>query len=222
MGSLYWQIDDCWPVASWSSIDYFGRWKALQYYARKFYNDLLISPTVQKGDLKLYVVSDRTKAVPAQIRVALMNLDGTVVKNIVRDVSVSPLTSRSYFDVKVEDLLKGADKKNAVLSCELLVDGKAVSTNDYFFVPFKELSFSKPAITSEAVPTRGGFSVKLSTDKFAKAVYLSIPDHDGFFSDNYFNLVPGREVTVEFHSRVPLSLKDFRERLQIRSVADAF
>jgi beta-mannosidase len=177
---------------------------------------------VQKGDLKLYVISDRTKAVPAQIRVTLMNLDGNPVKSIVRDVTVSPLTSRSYFDVKVEDLLKGTDKKNAVVYCELLVDGKAVSTHDYFFAPFKELSFSKPAITSEVVPTRSGFSVKLSTDNFAKAVYLSIPDRDGFFSDNYFNLVPGKEMTVEFHSRASLSLKEFRERLQIRSVVDAF
>ena len=72
------------------------------------------------------------------------------------------------------------------------------------------------------VPIRRGFSVKLSTDKFAKAVYLSVAEHDGFFSDNYFNLAPGRETTVEFHSRVPLSLKEFRERLGVRSVFDAF
>src|SRR5919206_2093841 len=75
MGSLYWQIDDCWPVASWSSIDYYGRWKALQYYARRFYNDLLVSPTMQNGYLKMFVVSDRPQAVPAKIRVTLMNFD---------------------------------------------------------------------------------------------------------------------------------------------------
>jgi beta-mannosidase len=222
MGSLYWQIDDCWPVASWSSIDYFGRWKALQYYARHFYNDLLISPTVQKGDLKLYVVSDRVKAVPAQINVSLMNFDGKVLKNFVRDVSVEPLTSQSYFDMKVDELLAGTNKKNVVVYCELLVNGKPVSTHDYFFAPFKELSFSKPSIASEVVPARAGFAVKLSTDKFAKAVYLAVPDHDGFFSDNYFDLVPGREMTVEFRSRAPLSLNELRRRLQIRSIFDAF
>ena len=62
----------------------------------------------------------------------------------------------------------------------------------------------------------------MSTDKFAKAVYLAVPDHDGFFSDNYFNLAPGREMTVEFRSRAPLSLEQFKKRLQIRSVFDAF
>src|ERR1041384_2001652 len=103
MGSLYWQINDCWPVASWSSIDYFGRWKALKYYARRFYNDLLISPSVQNGYLKMFVVSDRTKPVPAQIRVTLMNFEGATLKSFVRETTVAPLTSRSYFDLRVAE-----------------------------------------------------------------------------------------------------------------------
>ena len=222
MGSLYWQINDCWPVASWSSIDYFGRWKALQYYARRFYNDLLVSPTAQNGYFKLYVVSDRTRAVPAQIRVTLMNFDGTTLKSFTRDVIVAPLASRSYFDLRVPDLLDGTDGKNAVVYCELLVNGKVVSSHDYFLAPFKDLTFSKPTITPEVVRIRGGFRLKLTTDKFAKAVYLSVAEHDGMFSDNFFNLAPGREITVDYGSRSPLSLEQFRDRLQIRSVFDAF
>ncbi len=222
MGSLYWQIDDCWPVASWSSIDYYGRWKALQYYARRFYSDLLISPTSQNGYLKLFVVSDRPNAIPAKIKVTLMSLDGAALKSFVRDVEVAPLTSRSYFDLRVAELIEGADQKNVVVYCELLVNNKTVSSHDYFLAPFKELKLSKPTITSEVARTRTGFSIKISSDKFAKAVYLAVPEHDGFFSDNYFNLAPGREMTVEFHSRVPLSLEQFNQRLQIRSVFDAF
>ncbi len=222
MGSLYWQINDCWPVASWSSIDYFGRWKALQYYARRFYNDLLISPTVQKGYFKLFVVSDRVKPVPAKIRVTLMNFDGGVLKTFVRDANVEPLNSRSYFDLRVEELLGGTDGKNVVVYAELVMNDKVVSTHDYFFAPFKDLTFSKPTFNPEVRSIRGGFSVKLTTDKFAKAVYLSVADHDGFFSDNFFNLAPGREITVEFRSRDQLTLEQFKERLQIRSVFDAF
>jgi len=77
-------------------------------------------------------------------------------------------------------------------------------------------------INPEVTRVRGGFNVKLTTDKFAKAIYLSVADHDGFFSDNYFNLAPGKELTVEFRSREPLTLEQFKERLQIRSVFDAF
>ena len=222
MGSLYWQINDCWPVASWSSIDYYGRWKALQYYSRRFYNELLVSPTVQKGYLKLFIVSDRPKAVPAKLRVTLMNFDGATLKSFLQDINVAPLTSRSYFDLRVEELLGGTDGKNAVVYCELVVNGKVVSSHDYFFAPFKDLTFSKPTITPEVTPVRGGFNVKLTTDKFAKAVYLSVAEHDGFFSDNYFNLAPGREISVEFRSRKPIAIEEFKERLSIRSVFDAF
>ena len=119
-------------------------------------------------------------------------------------------------------MLGGTDGKNAVVYAELLVNGKVVSSHDYFFAPFKELTFSKPTITSEMMRTRDGFRVKLTTDKFAKAVYLSVPEHDGFFSDNFFNLAPGREISVEFRSRKPIAMEQFKERLRIRSVFDAF
>jgi beta-mannosidase len=124
----------------------------------------------------------------------------------------------------VSELLEGQDQKRVFLYAELLVNGKAVNSHDYFFAPFKELAISKPRITPEIIATheRGTIRVKLSTDKFAKAVYLAVPDHDGFFSDNYFNLAPGREVVVDFRSRRPISVEAFRKRLRIRSVFDAF
>jgi beta-mannosidase len=137
---------------------------------------------------------------------------------------VAPVMSRSYNELKVDDLLEATDKKKAFAAVELFVDGKVVSRSDYFFAPFKDLKFSKPTITPEVIAAkeRGKFVVKLSTDKFARAVYLAVPERDGFFSDNYFNLAPGRDVTVQFRSKAPLSLEEFRNRLQVRSVFDAF
>jgi beta-mannosidase len=222
MGSLYWQIDDCWPVASWSSIDYYGRWKALQYYARRFYNNLLISPHIENGDLKFYVVSDQTKPAPARINVALMDFDGHVLKSFDREATIAPLASRSYFEIPVTELMQGRDAKTSFVYCELLVDGKVASSHDYFFAPFKELLLSKASIIPAIVQTREGFRVTINSDKFAKAVYLSVNDHDGFLSDNYFDLVAGKPVVVEYHTRAPLTLKEFRERLKLRSMVDAF
>ncbi|HJZ81643.1 MAG TPA: glycoside hydrolase family 2 protein [Pyrinomonadaceae bacterium] len=222
MGSLYWQIDDCWPVASWSSIDYYGRWKALQYFARHFYSNLLISPHVENERLKFYVVSDETKAAPATIHVVVMDFDGNVVKSLDRGATIAPLSSRSYFDLALTDLLKGADPKTSFLYCELLVGGKVASRHDLFFAPFKELRLPKANITWDAAPAKDGFRLTLKSDKFAKAVYLSAGDHDGSFSDNYFDLVPSKPMVVEYQARAPLSLKDFRERLTIRSMVDAF
>jgi beta-mannosidase len=223
MGSLYWQIDDCWPVASWSSIDYYGRWKALQYYARHFYANLLISPHEEEGQLKFYVVSDATKPVSATIHVVVMNFDGNVIQTVDRAVTIAPLASRSYYDVPVNELLKGADPKTSFVYCELLTDGKVVSRHDHFFAPFKELQLPKqPGINYDVAAAPNGFRVTAKAASFAKAVYFSAGDHDGAFSDNYFDLIPGKPTVIEYRSRAPISLKDFRERLSVRSMVDAF
>ncbi|HEX8474506.1 MAG TPA: glycoside hydrolase family 2 protein [Pyrinomonadaceae bacterium] len=222
MGSLYWQINDCWPVASWSGIDYYGRWKALHYYARRFYDDLLLSSQRDKDAINFYVVSDRTEATPAQLRVSLLDFDGRVLTSTVRNVTVAPLKSNSYLSIPLRDLLQGRDTKSMMLYGELIVGGKAASSNSYFFEPYKNLSAPTARISTTPTPTRGGFKITLSSDKFAKAVYLSVPDADGFFSDNYFDLVPGKTVEVEFRPRTRLTLAELRGRLKVRSMSDAF
>ncbi|MDQ3821184.1 MAG: glycoside hydrolase family 2 protein, partial [Acidobacteriota bacterium] len=222
MGSLYWQIDDCWPVASWSSIDYYGRWKALQYYARRFYSEILISPRVEEKNLNLYVVSDRSEAVQGQIKMSLMDFDGHVLMNDSKDVTIGPLQSSTCLSIPMSTLLHGRESKNVMLYCELLVGGRVVSTNEYFFDPYKKLSVPKPSIGTDVKGTRDGFKITLVSDKFARAVYLSASGADGFFSDNYFDLLPGKKVEVEFRTRAGLTLADFRSRLKIRSMADAF
>ena len=75
-GSLYWQLDDCWPVASWSSIDYYGRWKALQYFARKFFAPVLVSPVIDKGVVSMYGISDRRTDARARLTRAAGRLRG--------------------------------------------------------------------------------------------------------------------------------------------------
>lgn len=222
MGSLFWQIDDCWPVASWSSIDYYGRWKALQYYARRFYSELLVSPRVESDQLNLYVVSDRTQPVAARVSFQLQDFDGNILEAEGKDVTIGPLQSKVYLSVPVSTLLKGRDAKNVMLDCALVVGGHIVSENEYFFEPFKNLNVPVPRITSDVVQARGGFKITLTSDKFAKAVYLSVPGADGFFNDNYFDILPGKMRVVEFRPRAPLTLSDLRSRLKVRSLKDAF
>jgi beta-mannosidase len=222
MGSLYWQIDDCWPVASWSSIDYNGRWKALQYYARRFYSPLLISPHVDDEAVNFYIVSDRTQDVPAQLRMSLLDFQARTLKSLQKDVTVSALQSKSYLSIPLSELLAGQDRKKVVLYCELLVDGKTVSTNEYFFEPYKNLSVPRPQITTEATRLRDRFIITLRANSFARAVYLSLPGHDGSFSDNYFDIIPGKTATIEFRTRDALTLSDLLDELRIRTMTDAF
>jgi beta-mannosidase len=222
MGSLFWQLDDCWPVASWSSIDYTGRWKALQYYARRFYGDILVSPQEEDGNLKVFVVSDRVQPVAAQLSLSLLDFEGNKLWSQQENIEVAPLKSKSYVAVPIKTLLAGKDPKGVVLLAEVLVGGKRLSSNEHFFGAYKDLSLPKPQINAEVVPLRGGFKITLSADKFARAVYLSSPDYAGVFMDNYFDLIPGRNVEVEFRAAKPIGLNDFRKQFKVRSMADAF
>jgi beta-mannosidase len=222
MGSLFWQIDDCWPVASWSSIDYTGRWKALQYYARRFYHDILISPHEENGQMNFYVISDRLQPVAAQMRVSLLDFEGHTLWNHQQDLQVAALNSKTYWSVPIDTLLAGKDPKRVFLFAELSVGGKTLSQNEYFFQPYKNLLLPRSRLEVAAARSRTGFRITLSSDKLARAVYLSAPNHPGFFVDNYFDLLPGKSVEVEFRTYGPVNLADFQKHLTVRSLADAF
>ncbi|HEX8338873.1 MAG TPA: glycoside hydrolase family 2 protein [Pyrinomonadaceae bacterium] len=223
MGSLYWQLNDCWPVASWSSVDYFGRWKALQYYARRFYAPVLLSPHVEGGEVKLYIVSDRTEPLRAELRVRLLDFEGRALSDATRAVEVAPLTSKPYHSLPVAGLLKGHDPSKVFLHCELNAGGSVGASNAIFFRPFKDLSLPAPSVSAR-VERAGGASavVTLTTDKLARAVYLSAEGLDGNFTDNFFDLLPGRKVAVAFRGKRPVSADELRRRLRVRTLSDAF
>ncbi len=222
MGALYWQINDCWPVASWSGTDYFGRWKAMHYYAKRFFEPLMVSTLEEDGNLNFYVVSDYPEAKESALQVRVMDLDGKLLSDRQIRISTEPLKGKSYLSLPIADLLNGRPKSEVVVQVGLEVAKETVSTNHHFFVPFKELDVSLPRIRTDITPTSEGFRIRLSTDKVAKAVYLSGPREEGFFSDNYFTLVPGEIKVIEFKTDNPPAEAIFSDQLEVRSMVDAF
>jgi beta-mannosidase len=137
-------------------------------------------------------------------------------------VTVAPLASRSYLSVPVEELLRGRDPARVLLHCELTSGGVALSANNLFFKPYKELSLPAPRMTTNVTREGVRLFVTLRSDTLARAVYLSAAGLEGDFSDNYFDLLPGAERRVEFRAARTLSPADFRARLRVRTLADAF
>jgi beta-mannosidase len=111
MGALYWQLNDCWPVASWSSIDYYGRWKALQYYARRFYDDLLISPYIHDDKVDVVVVSDKLQPVSGAVHYRMLDFKGQVLLEQTLPVRIPAQSSASYLLLDVSDLAKKGDRE---------------------------------------------------------------------------------------------------------------
>jgi len=219
MGTLFWQHNDCWPVASWSSRDYYGRWKAQHYFAREAYRDILVSPLQENENLNIYVVSDRLKDTKALLTIQMIDLNGTMINSYKKSVHVMANVSEKLFSVKLRDLLKDKNKKEVVAHVQLEATDHSVYQNNYFFVPQKEIDYPETNISRSIKAINGGFEVTLQSEKFNRGVFLSISGGDNFFDNNYFDLLPNKIMTVKV--RTSLTLNDFEKQLKIISIADA-
>ncbi|MGH9524543.1 MAG: beta-mannosidase, partial [Terriglobales bacterium] len=219
MGSIFWQLNDCWPVASWSSIDYNGHWKALQYFARRFYAPLLVSPHLEDGAFTVYVVSDKTEPAHGTLRVRLMSMDGNVISDHNSDIEIPALSSKVYLQTPLAELEKGIDAAQVFAVTDLLVGGSTVSSNLLYFVPVKNVALTKAAITTELVAAGDHYQLRLSSKVLAPDVYVSFGNTDVQLSDNYFNLIPGQPVELTVKSSVPLA--QLQSSLKVVSLEDA-
>ena len=222
-GSLYWQLDDCWPVASWSSIDYYGRWKAEQYFARKFYAPVLVSPVVEKGVVSIWGVSDRRADARARLTARLIDFSGNALKRFDQGIQLAANASRNYMTFKESDILKGVDPSKVVLVAELEVEGAPPQRNLLFFKKTKDLALPKPEIKlAVAAGANGALAVNVGAKQFARNVFLATGAIDGTFDDNYFDLLPGETVTVTFKPRAPTTPAALQAALTATSIADTY
>jgi beta-mannosidase len=222
MGSLYWQLNDCWPVASWSSIDYYGRWKALQYYARRFYNDVLVSPHQESGGVNVYVVSDRTTPLTGELHLRVMTFDGNVLIDKKQTVDVTPLSSKIYMQLPIEEALiaKNIDPTKVFVTTELTSGGNTVSSNLIYLAPTVEIHLPPAPLKTELTKAADGYHLKVTSPVLARDVYVSFANLDADYSDNYFDLLPGE--TREIIIKTQAAEDAVRNGLKVISLADAF
>ena len=222
MGTLYWQLNDIWPVASWSSIDYYGRLKALHYFAKRFYSPVLISceeigetttrPFVimepdyfdYETKAKLAVTNDTQKAVSGIVNGYLRNSKGDVLQTYSYNVTAAPMSVTVLEEI---DFCK-TDVLENYFSYEFVADGRIVSEGSVLFTAPKHFRFQDPALRAEII----GDEIVVRADAYAKGVEIDSPDSDFILSDNYFDLNAGEK-------RVKI-LKGEPKTLRLRSVFD--
>lgn len=217
MGSLYWQLNDVWPGITWSSIDYHGRWKALQYHARRFYAPVRVVAIRHDGKTRVHVVSDRTRPFDATLRMRVMGMDGKLARQSEQVIHVDDLAS---VDAGTHDdvaLLGGADPAHAFAVFDLIRDGKRVSRHLVYFDKAKNLDLPDPGL--EATLSADGKRVTVHANKLARAVWIDFGDHDAQLSDNAFDLLPGESVTLAVDSKATASA--LRAGLSVRSLYGA-
>ncbi|WP_068942434.1 beta-mannosidase [Chryseobacterium timonianum] len=206
MGTLYWQLNDCWPVVSWSSIDYLGNWKAFHYQAKRSFEPILISVAENSKAYEIYLINDVLKEIKADIKFELIDFAGKQLwkSNINKELKAD--VSEKILSINKADLVK-FDVSKSVL--KISSDSEDVKLEKLFFpVRPKDLKLSKPNITIKKIsPTE----IEISTDVLAKDVYLIGDTH---FSDNFFDLLPGASKRI--------ILSKSLDKVEVMSLFDTF
>jgi beta-mannosidase len=224
MGTLYWQLNDCWPVASWSSLDCFGRWKALHYMARKFNGMLLVSGVEDagKGTVEIHVTSDRLSPCAGRVDWWLTDVAGRVLARASKAVRMPASKNMRVETVDMSDAIRRFGATGLMLWLELAVKGETVSSNFVTFARPKHFDLEAPRIKAGVKAGKGGeFHVTLRCARPALYVWLDA-NTDVKWSDNFFHMRPGREARVTARPARPMALGQFLRALKVRSLVDTY
>lgn len=225
MGTLYWQINDNWPAPSWSSIDYFGRWKALHYMAQKFYAPHAVSMTLEDHRCHVYFSNESFETTEYSLTLSIRDLSGNVLETY-ETKGNSP--AFSAIETAVVDICSWEDQKDDIfLEAVIHTKDQKVLKDVETLVPYKYLNLKNPVISTEAEETNDAFILHISSDCFAPFVALDFDDADVIFSDNFFHLtdktvqdiIVKKEDILQGHFE---NAEDFRKRLQILSLGTSY
>ena len=220
MGTLYWQLNDVWQSASWSSIDYFGCWKALHYAVRDAYAPVLVSMKTEKDRVKIHVVNDSLREIKGQLQVESYDFTGRMIFSDTKNITVRPDTSEEFYNVGFEQLLNKIEKKNNVyVKLSFLENGQKVSESIRYLVQPKDLNLKKGEIFKTVEKADNGFIFKLKSSTLLKSVYLT-SNTEGAFQDNYFDFLPNVEYSILYKTKAELDavLLGF----EVRSLVDSY
>jgi beta-mannosidase len=237
MGALYWQLNDCWPVASWSSIEFTGRWRALHHVARRFFAPALVSAQVPGDEtttlgnyrrstvreVYLYTVSDLPESRAGVLRWDLFHLDGRVLLRGSKRVTLHYGRSIRQKTLDLAKVRKKHGVDNLYLRIALDLDGNCVSEDTVFLAAPRFLLLPQPktrAVFRLDSPKRGRVTFK--SDVFQHRFVFDLPGivHGG--SDNYFELYPDEPKTIALEFAQPQTLKKLSQAVTYHSLVDTY
>ena len=223
MGTLYWQLNDCWPVASWSSIDDHHRWKALHYMAKQFFAPLLVSGVedIEKGSVSIYINSDLPEPCTGELSWTVTDIKGKTILQGKKQIGIKR-GSRQANILNLAKSIKEYGIRNLMVWLELSVKAKSVSTNFVTFARPKHLELCDPEINSKVSLENGALVVTLTSKAPALWTWLELIDTDARFSNNFFHMRPGKPIRVTVSTDKPLSVTELRKCLRVRSLIDTY
>lgn len=197
MGSLAWQLNDSWPVVSWSSIDYYGNWKAMQYQTQRAFAPVLVDAIKEGEDLCYYLMSDKLTDEDVTLNLELMDFDGKVYSKRKIDGKLPANTSLLLAKENWEQELQGRPAATSLMHMVLKNKrGEVLSDEIYYFSYAKDQQLPKEGLSYQVKEKNGKCEVTLKARKLMRDIFLEIPEQGARFSDNFFDLLPGQQKKV--------------------------
>jgi beta-mannosidase len=225
MGVIYWQINDIWPAASWSSIDVFGRWKALQYFAKRFFSPLLVSivENTTTNAMSVHVSNNLRETADVRCEWCLTDLAGKEL-----DVGMLPAKVAAQTDIEVGVVdcaaaVAAQGERDLIFWTHLFRGDELVSANYQTFARPKHLELRDPALGLHVEQTGDNqFEATVTATHPALYVRLELAETDAWFGDNFLALAGGESRTITIAPWQPLTLEDVRAQLRASSLVDTF
>lgn len=197
MGSLPWQLNDSWPVVSWSSIDYYGNWKAMHYQIRRAFAPVLVNAIKEGNNLSYYIMSDRLTDEELTLNLELMDFNGKVYRKQKVDGLLLANTSKLFYQEPVEQALAGRDSATTFMHMVVKSKkGEVLSDEIYYFAHPKDQFLPKTPLHWQVKQKKGYCEVTVKADKLARDIFIEVPVQGVRFSDNFFDLLPGQKKKV--------------------------
>lgn len=246
MGTIYWQLNDNWPVASWASIDYYGRWKALHYLAAKFYAPVAVSIQKTEDFVSVYLENETLSEQQCRVVLCVRDMQFQKIAAWEKEVQVEALSACELLQRKMKEMpfyQATADKSiivdkkfvdsrtnneyNLFLEAQVTLADGTVLTEVDTFVPYKYMELPKPHFTTEVKETKDSFEITVQSDVFAPFVALDFADVDVIFNDNFFIISNEKPVKIKVEKSDILrgsfqDATDLKARLMITSVAETY
>ena len=234
MGALFWQLNDCWPGASWSSIEFGGRWKALHYEAKRAFAPALVSVQIPgdevagKGnqivstirDVDIYTVFDGLTDRIATLRWRLLHIDGEPLQKDQKNVALRYGQAIHQLSIDFQDQIVSHSASDLLLRVELIDDTEVLSEQTVFFTAPKRLNLQKGPINVSFYSRGDSVDMTLRSSVFHHGVMIDFEGVDCMPADNFIDLFPGEERRIPL--RTEASLQALQAAFRSRSLVDSF
>jgi beta-mannosidase len=218
MGTLYWQLNDCWPGPSWSTVDYLGNWKAAHYALQRLYAPVLLSVTQDGDDVVARIASDLHTPHTGRLHLSLKSFGGRHLRDHEMAVTLMPDSAWEAFRMPLKAFKRHFAPATTVLEAKLSVDGTCLASDHHYFSPAPRQRLPAPSLTYTVAAAGDHYVLRLKAKRLMRAVEIMVEGLETRLSDNYIDLLPGNSYQIDLYPSTATDPVALRERLRFRDL----